>query len=81
MGSVFGCDPTAAAWSVMQDPGDEPVWRQLLRLHLDHSDPDVAQQAAAALATPLMVSSSINKEMGVEMRNIATLLCKGILTI
>jgi hypothetical protein len=34
----------------MQDPADEPVWRQVLQLHLQHSDPEVAQQAAAALA-------------------------------
>jgi hypothetical protein len=33
-----------------QAPGDEPVWRQILRLHLDHSDPGVARRAAAALA-------------------------------
>jgi hypothetical protein len=25
------------------------MWRQLLRLHLDHADPAVTQQAAAAL--------------------------------
>jgi hypothetical protein len=35
---------------VVQAPGDEPVWRQLLRCYLDDSDPNVAQQAAAALA-------------------------------
>ena len=32
--------------------GDEPVWQQLVRLQLDHQvhpDPQVAQQAAAAL--------------------------------
>jgi hypothetical protein len=34
----------------VQAPGDEPVWRQLLRLHIAHDDPGVAQQAAAALA-------------------------------
>jgi hypothetical protein len=28
----------------------EPVWRQLLWHHIDHPDPDVAQQAATALA-------------------------------
>lgn len=34
----------------VQGPGDEPVWRQLLRLYLDDIyDPDVVQQAAAAL--------------------------------
>ena len=27
-----------------------PIWRRLLRLHLDHPNPEVAQQAAAALA-------------------------------
>jgi hypothetical protein len=30
--------------------GDEPVWRQLLRPHLDHPNRAVAQQAATALA-------------------------------
>jgi hypothetical protein len=35
---------------VMLAGGDEPVWLQLLRLHLDHPHPEVAQQAAAALA-------------------------------
>jgi hypothetical protein len=30
--------------------GVEPVWRQLLQLHLDHPNAGVAQQAAAALA-------------------------------
>lgn len=35
----------------VQGPADEPVWRQLLRLYLDDTyDPDVIQQAAAALA-------------------------------
>ena len=34
----------------VQAPGDEPVWRQVLQAHLDHSDPAVAQAAAAALA-------------------------------
>jgi hypothetical protein len=33
-----------------QTPDVEPVWRQLLRLHLKHRDPEVAQQAAAPLA-------------------------------
>jgi hypothetical protein len=33
----------------VQGPGDEPVWRQLLQLYLDDSDPEVAHQAAAAL--------------------------------
>jgi hypothetical protein len=33
-----------------QAPDDETVWRQLLRYHLDHKNPSVAQQAAAALA-------------------------------
>jgi hypothetical protein len=28
----------------------EPIWRHLLRLHLDHSDPAVTQHAVAALA-------------------------------
>jgi hypothetical protein len=34
---------------VMQALG-EPVWRQLLQLHLNHYDPQVAHQAATALA-------------------------------
>ena len=34
----------------VQAPDDEPVWRQLVRLHVNHSNPEVAQQAAAALA-------------------------------
>jgi hypothetical protein len=33
----------------VQGPGDEHVWRQLLQHHLVNSDPEVAQQAAAAL--------------------------------
>jgi hypothetical protein len=33
----------------VQGPGDEAAWRQVLQLYLNHSDPDVAQQAAAAL--------------------------------
>jgi hypothetical protein len=34
----------------VQAPDDEPVWRQLLLRYHNHSDPVVAQQAAAALA-------------------------------
>jgi hypothetical protein len=35
----------------LQGLGDEPVWRQLLRLYLDDRyNPNVVQQAAAALA-------------------------------
>jgi hypothetical protein len=35
----------------VQGPGDEPVWRQLVRLYLDDIYySDVVQQAAAALA-------------------------------
>jgi hypothetical protein len=34
----------------VQAPGDEPMWRQILRLHLNHSNLLVAQQAAALLA-------------------------------
>jgi hypothetical protein len=30
--------------------GGEHVWRQILQRHLTHSDPQVVQQAAAALA-------------------------------
>jgi hypothetical protein len=33
----------------VQEGGDEPVWRQVLRHLLDHSDPAVAEHAAAAL--------------------------------
>ena len=47
------CWPTlclSCCAGAMQAPGDEPVWRQLLKHHLDDSDPEVAQQAAAALA-------------------------------
>jgi hypothetical protein len=40
----------AAAAAAVQAPGDEPVWRQLLRRGLNHADPEVAQQAASALA-------------------------------
>jgi hypothetical protein len=40
----------ALAVVAMQAPGDEPVWRQVLRLYLDHHDPAVVQQAAAGLA-------------------------------
>ena len=34
----------------LQGPSDEPVWRQILLRHLNHSDRAVAQQSAAALA-------------------------------
>jgi hypothetical protein len=34
----------------VQRPGGEPVWRQVLREHLRHRNPAVAQQAATALA-------------------------------
>jgi hypothetical protein len=38
-------------WCVaLHYPTDEPLWRQLLKDHLRHSNPEVAQQAAAALA-------------------------------
>lgn len=33
----------------LQAPGAEPVWRQLLRLHINHRNIQVAQQAHAAL--------------------------------
>lgn len=33
-----------------QDYGGKPVWRQILRHYLHHRDPDMPQQAAAALA-------------------------------
>jgi hypothetical protein len=36
--------------SVDLQAAGEPVWRQVLQLHLNHRDPAVAQQAAAALA-------------------------------
>lgn len=35
--------------SFVGTPGDEAVWRQVLRLHLDHSSGEVATKAAAAL--------------------------------
>lgn len=35
--------------SPVQGPGDEPVWRQLMQLFLKDRNPDVVQQAAAAL--------------------------------
>jgi hypothetical protein len=35
--------------SAVQNPGDEPVWRQLLRHFCGNNDPEVAQQAAASL--------------------------------
>jgi hypothetical protein len=38
-----------SAFVAVQDPGSEPVWRQLLRQLLDSNYPDVAQQAATAL--------------------------------
>ena len=43
--------PAAAAVvpHVVQAPGDEPVWRQVLRLHLDHKKKSVVRTAAAAL--------------------------------
>jgi hypothetical protein len=39
----------ATAHVAVQAPSDEPVWRQVLRLHLDHSDPAIVHQAVAAL--------------------------------
>ena len=44
------CHPVAVLCCLQCAVGGEPVWRQVLRLHLNHSDPEVAQQAAAALA-------------------------------
>lgn len=41
---------TALVAVCVQAPDDAPVWRQLLQHHRDHSNPEVAQQAAAALA-------------------------------
>lgn len=35
----------------LQGPDDEPVWRQALLRSLNRSDPEVAQQVAAAWAT------------------------------
>jgi hypothetical protein len=54
--AVFDClcnKLILAGWCyccIVQVPSDEPVWRQVLRHQLDHSDPAVAQHAAAALA-------------------------------
>ena len=44
------CSLCGAALQQAAAVGDDPVWRQVLRYHLDHNDPEVAQQAAAALA-------------------------------
>jgi hypothetical protein len=44
------CCCASGRMPIVQAPDDEPVWRQLLRLHLDHSNPIIAKQAAAALA-------------------------------
>jgi hypothetical protein len=38
-----------AVTAAVQVPDGEHVWRQLVRLHVDHGNPDVAQQAAARL--------------------------------
>lgn len=38
-----------AACCAAQAPGDEAVWRQVLRLHLNHSSKEVATKAAVAL--------------------------------
>jgi hypothetical protein len=55
------------AWcSVVQAPGDEPVWRQVLRRHLNHSNTAVAQQAAAALAPESHSGSSFTIDGGGE---------------
>jgi hypothetical protein len=35
----------------VQAPGGEPVWRQVLQYHIDQSNAEVAQQAAAMLAS------------------------------
>jgi hypothetical protein len=37
----------AAVIDPVQAPSVQPVWRQVLQLHLDHQDPEVAQQATA----------------------------------
>jgi hypothetical protein len=43
--------PFLLLWCVIvQAPGDEPVWRQILLRHVAHRDPALAQQATAALA-------------------------------
>jgi predicted NAD/FAD-dependent oxidoreductase len=39
----------AAAALAVQGPGDEPVWRQLLRWQLTHSSRAVTQQVLALL--------------------------------
>jgi hypothetical protein len=36
--------------AVVQALGDEPIWRQVLWHHRDHSDAEVVKQVAAALA-------------------------------
>jgi hypothetical protein len=47
--AVSAAAVVATAAVAVQDPGDETVWHQLLRHHLDHKDPQVAQKAAAGL--------------------------------
>jgi hypothetical protein len=39
------------AWFVQLPVGGVPVWRQLLQYHLDHSNPEVVQQATIAAGT------------------------------
>lgn len=46
---VMLCYFFVCCYGCAQDAGDEPVWRQVLCLHLDHSNLEVAQQAAAAM--------------------------------
>jgi hypothetical protein len=41
--------PTHVVMLPLKASDDEPVWRQVLRCHLNHSHRGVAQQAAAAL--------------------------------
>jgi hypothetical protein len=47
--SHLGCCFVAAV--AVQNLDDEPVWRQLLRFHLDHDDYEVAEKARICLVS------------------------------
>lgn len=49
-GATLVCSPAAPSCVAVQAPGDEPVWRQVLRYYPNRDDLEVAQQLAAALA-------------------------------
>lgn len=54
---------TAAPCLTVQAAGDEPVWRQLICIHLDHSDPDVARDAATTLVDSVVVSCQQQQQL------------------